>query len=760
MPGASVVLKDQQDNILKGTATAGDGSFELLAKTGNYVLEISFISYENLRIPLTISARENKNLGQITLKRSENTLNEVTVQTDAKLMSFEQDKRVYNVAKDITNVGSNAALILDNIPSVEVDIDGNVSLRGSQNVRILVDGKPSGLIGVDPANALRQFQGDLIERIEVITNPGARYDAEGEAGIINIVLKKKRDNGLNGTFEVRTGYPDNHGGSASINYRSGKWNLFGSAGINYRKNPGSGFSEQRGFGDTTYFFRRDREHTRGGLSQNLRFGADYDMGNKQALTGSFLYRGGDQDNEALLTYTDYDGNGNFVRQIERLDLENETDKTLEGDIHYEKLFDTKKHKWTIDVKYQDSDDRERSNIQEDTLGSPQSLIQRVSNVEDEQNLLFQTDYVKPVGKDGQWEMGLKANLREIINNYSVSQQDENGDFFFLEDFTNDFNYTENIYAAYLIYGNKWGDKVSYQFGVRGEHSDIRTQLLEQPTPNTKEYGNLFPSAFFTWEINSLNDLQWSYSRRISRPSFRSLLPFFGFSDNRNFFSGNPDINPEYTDSYELGHLRYWENATLYTGLYYRHRTGIVERVIQVDENGFTRIFPVNLSVQDAVGLELNYNHDIYKWWKVSASTNIYRSVTTGSFNGLDLGATNFTSQGNLTSRLEFWETNWQTSLRYRGPRNTGQGTQDPIYIVNVGVSKDILKGNGTLAFNVRDLFNSRRRRGTSFGENFENYSEFQWRARQMTLSFTYRLNQKKRSGRPSGGNRGGDEMDM
>lgn len=750
LPGASAALY-QDGELISGTTTNRNGQFELKAKPGQYELQVSFISFEPYSQKINLS-NAPLNLGTIKLQASKTALEEVTVEGEANLVEFRQDKRIYNVSKDLTTTGSNASEILNNLPSVDVDIEGNISLRGSQNVRILIDGKPSGLIGTDPATALRTLQAGMIEKVEVITNPSARYEAQGEAGIINIVLKKQREDGLNGNFEATVGNPENYGAAAGVNYRTGRMNFFTNLGFNYRNSPGGGFTNQTfTLEDTAYAFNSTREQLRGGSSATLRLGADYSLTENQTLTGTFLFRPSLGNNLVTLTYDDYDQNEVLTQTQVREDDEIETRSTLEGDLHYEKQLEGEDHKWTMDFRYQDSDDRESSTIRQYSIINVDDQFQRVSNQEDEQNILFQTDYVKPITKIRSFETGARLSVRNIINDYEVSQRNAAGVYESLDLYTNKFNYNENIYAAYAIYNDGIGKKFTYQIGLRAEYTGIETKLVRENITNPREYLNLFPSTFLTWKINKFSDLQGSYSRRISRPGFRALLPFFSFSDNRNFFSGNPNLNPEFTDSYELGYLRYLGQATVYGGFYYRHRTGVTERIRTVNDTGFTEIFPINLAVQDAYGIELTYSHPVTKWLRLNADINIYQVYNVGEFEGINYGSETFTARGRTMASFSFWKSDLQLTFNFRAPRRTAQGTTEGIYTANVGWSKDILKGDGTLTFSVRDLFNSRKRRSYSSGENFTSESEFQWRVRQVNLTFVYRLNQRKQRERRQGG---------
>ncbi len=759
IPYATVALYTSADSVLTGgTTTSENGTFELDAATGNYYVQIKFLSYQEQIIPNIELTSGNYDLGTITLTASATMLQEAEIVAERNQMELKLDKRVFTVGQDLTNTGGNAAETLDNLPSVNVDVDGNVSLRGSGNVEILINGKPSGLVGMDPANALRQIPSDMIDRVEVITNPSARYQAEGEVGIINIILKKEERKGLNGTFTANAGYPQNLGASFNLNFRREKINWFAQYGFNYRYNPGGGTTRQDyASPDTSYSFERLRDHVRGGLSHNFRAGADIFLDKTNTLTVSGLYQYGSGNNEVENRYRDFNPTGEQIEETLRKEDEIETEHTVEGSITHVKKFPGQDHKWETTVNFYSEEDVEEAELTEtsdDVNAIP--LFQETTNGEHEQNFLFQSDYVRPVGEDGRFEIGTRITHRLIENNYQVQMREEGGDWAVIDSLDNDFKYTETIYAGYLMYGNQIGN-FSYQAGVRAEYSDIGTELIKSNYNNDRDYINFFPSVHMGYKLDDLNSLQLTYSRRLSRPRFRSLLPFSNFSDNRNFYRGNPDLDPEYTDSYEAGFLRFGEKGSFLTSVYYRHRTGVIERISIVNDEGVTTMMPVNLSVQDAYGLELNISYSPYRWWSITGDFNFYRAITTGEYGGESLNADTYTWNARATTKFALdSKTDIQVSGRYRAPQITPQGRRKSIYSVDVSASRDILKGNGTIALNVRDVFNTRRYRGITEGEYFYQESDFQWRTRQVVVSFTYRLNQQK-SRRPQGG--GGESFD-
>ena len=752
------LLKASDSTLIDGGITDANGKFTVKGRPGKYIVQVQFISYVSKSFNVTLEPG-GKDLGVIKLSPDAETLEEVVITGEKSQMVMELDKRVFNVGQDLSNTGASAADILDNIPSVNVDIEGNVSLRGSGNVRVLINGKPSGLVGISSTDALRQLQGNLIERVEVVTNPSAKYEAQGNAGIINIILKKDNNDGVNGSFSANAGYPDNYGLSFNVNYRKKWMNLFANYGIDYRKSPGSGYANQIFYKeDTTYYTDIDRDRTRGGISNNFRFGSDFYLNDKNTITVAALYRISDEENETELFYTDYDINRNLVARTQRLDNELEDEENIEFSLNYTKTFSNEKHKLTADVQYRESSEVEDAEQRQGLVPLPgevfePDVFQQSLNDEFESNLLLQTDYVHPIGKNAKVEAGYRGSFRKIDNAYIVEQL-EDGEFVMLEGFTNDFNYDENIHAVYAIYGNKI-NKFSYQVGLRTEITDITTELVQDDLKNDKNYTGLFPSAHVTYELKNQNSLQASYSRRLDRPGFWSLNPFSSFTDSRNIRAGNPDLDPEYTDAYEIGYLKNWNSASLFTSFYYRHSTGVIDRIRYV-EDSITYAVPLNLNSRDAYGVEFTASKDVGKWWKLNGSANFYRSETKGQYQEQDLSNDTYTMSARVTSKMTlFGVLDYQVSGHYRAPQNSTQGRTKAFYMIDMGLSKDIFKGKGTIVLNVRDLLNSRKWRSETITEDLYQESEFQWRARQVTATFTYRLKQKKTRERGNG-ERGGD----
>lgn len=746
LPFVNVAFYQLRDSSLSaGTTSDESGRFRIELPEGEYFTRLTFLSYQGLSLPSMKLSGGEKDLGILVMTLDAEQLDAVTIEAEKAEMELHMDKRVFNVEQNMVSRGSNAAQLLDNLPSVTVDVEGNVSLRGSQNVRILVDGRPSGLVGFSSTEALRQLQSSQVERVEVITNPSARYDAEGEVGIINIVLKEEKRTGFNGSFELRTGEPANHGASANLNYRTQKSTFFGSYGAFYRRRPGTGASEQSfTYPDTSFSYDRQEEHNRGGWNQMARAGVDHKLAEKASISLSGLYRRSDGDHYTELDYLDYNEEGDLVRSVKRREDETDYDETKEVNVNFEKKYAQKDRKWTIDLKYMLSGEVEEAFIEE---RSPEigyvELDQRTFADELQELYFFQSDYIHPVGKAGKFETGVRGSIKTLDLKFTLENQLTDESWEIDNRFNNFLIYKEDIYAAYAMYGNKHHNW-SYQLGLRAEYSNISTELVETGDFNPRDYLNLFPSAHFSYELKKKTFLQFSYSRRIRRPNHWWLVPFFGFSDNRNFRSGNPDLDPQYIHSMETTLLKRNRKGSIMGSIYYRHTDNNMERIIFSDDNGFTRSLPVNLGQGNSIGLESNANLRLKKWWTVSANWNGFYETARGTYEDVLYTNETFAWTGRFNTKWNLKKLySLQSNFNYRSAANTNQGRRLPLYSWDAAASIDVLNSKGTLSFNARDILNSRKRRDIVEGANFRTESSRQWMSRSFTLTFNYRINQQK-----------------
>ena len=684
LPYATISLHNPADSALvTGGITSETGTFSFEAPTGTYYAVVNFVGYPSQMLDRVVlqSDRPATDLGAIQLRAESTSLEEVVVQGQKDFIEMTLDRRIFNVSQDPINAGRTAADILGNLPSVSIDGQGNVNLRGSSNVQILIDGKPSGLLSFNGAEGLRQLQGAMIERVEIITNPSARYQAEGMAGIINIVLKKEERRGINGSFDFTAGHPDNYGAAINLNYRRENLNFFVNYGILYFEveNPHNNRYQEFYRNDSTFITQQTNNPQQTSFSNNIQVGADYFFSETSILTTSFTNRHRKGTRNTQIEYADYLFNiGNPVGITRRFQDEEETEPNMEYALSYKKTFDKKDHELSALLSYlnnwEDSDQlyTERTFLPGGAPSGNPDRLQHSDNYETEKQLLLQADYIYPFNENGKLEAGIRNTLRDITNDFLVTEL--NGEVWApLEGLDNDFYYDENIYAAYLIISNKIG-KASYQFGLRGEYTDLTTELLQTGEVNHREYFNLFPSAHVTYDVGGKNTIQVSYSRRLHRPTYNDLTPFFTFLDNRNFASGNPDLNPEYTHAFEAGHIKHFGAGSISSALYYRHTTDNIERIRELDEEGFATTRPYNLREEDAYGAEFISSFQPIQWWKTDLNLNFYRAIIDGSNLDESFKSDTYTWFARLTSRFTLWgNTDLQLRGNYNAPQQRPQG---------------------------------------------------------------------------------------
>ncbi|MCZ2476920.1 TonB-dependent receptor [Aquirufa antheringensis] len=743
--------------LVTGTIGNEKGKFTMEVAPGVYDLLVESIGYEALKMT-NQSFTSSTNLGIITVKESNQTLNEVVVKGQKASMELNLDKRIFNVGTDLANKGATASEILGNLPSIQVDPEGAIKLRGSDNVRILIDGKPSTLAGINGSSGLQSLQGNLIDKVEIITNPSARYEAEGMAGIINIVLKKNQNQGFNGAIETTTGYPENFGGTAIVNYRKNKFNFFINYGVFYRRTPGRGSIYQEVYtGKQTNILEQRSQNNVTGLVNNVRGGADYFFNDKTILTASYIFRRTDVQRITDFNYLDYRGNVfNLYSDTYRQQDEKEAEPNGEYALTFKKSFAKKGKEFSADLRYLDYWERSDQTYTQNGKKADGSVfpelskVQKALNDEFERQWILQADYVNPIGKEAKIEMGVRTSFRNMINDYIVTEQQPSGVFTVIPGLRNVFNYKENISAAYVIFGNKM-KQFSYQFGLRAETTDIQTELEQTGEKNPRNYANLFPSAHFTYTITPDNSFQLSYSRRVRRPTYNDLSPFVTFSDNRNFFSGNPNLNPEFTNSFDLGNVRYFDKGSVSSSLYYRHTLGKIDRFRSVDTSGFAKTLPVNLSDQQSMGIEIASSYTFTKAYRADLSINAFRAITDATNINAAFKSDTYSWFVRHSSRIKLGAVDFQVRANYEAPQQTPQGTRGYIAWADFSASKDILQGNGTLSLSILDLFSSRINRYESRfleptdGSGFYTRGESQGRLTSLNLTFNYRFKTTKQA---------------
>jgi ferric enterobactin receptor len=748
------VINAIDNKLITGTLSDDKGNFKISLDYGTYIIEIESISYSKYKSEqVTLNQNiKSVDLGKFELKTSSKNLEALVVQAEKSSMEFNLDKKVFNVGKDLANSGGSASDILTNIPSVSVDPEGGIKLRGSDNVRILIDGKPSGLVSFKGGAGLQSLPANMIERVEIITNPSAKYEAEGMSGIINVILKKDKKQGFNGSIDLISGNPTNFGLGLNMNYRHKKVNLFVNYGLAYRKSPNIASIYQEVYKtDLILITEQSRNGTLAGLNNNIRGGIDYYFSEKSILTGSYLFRRSDAHRITYLDYYDYLNNlNNKIGQTFRKQDETEDEPNSEYALSYKKDFNKKNHTFSSEIRFLDNWERsdqlftQNSFLENNSINKPQTYIQTSLNDEFEKQWLFQTDYSQPLGKEGKFETGIRSSFRNMVNDFVVNQLNDSGIPVVIPNLKNYFTYKENIQAFYGILANK-NKKISYQAGLRMEFSNVITSLRDTKETYPRKYKNLFPSAHLSYSISDENALQISYSKRIRRPFYNDLSPFMTFADSRNFVAGNPNLNPECTDSYEIGHIRYFKNGSISSSLYFRNSQDKIQAIRSVDSNGFASTLPQNLKGENSFGIELAGQASITKWWKFDMNLNFFKAKIDGSNIDKEYIRETYSWSARQSSRFSLpKKIDIQVRGNFEAYQKMVQGYRLPLYFIDFSIAKEILKGKGNLNLNVLDLFNTRKIRTNINEVSFYTNAMSQFRRRQANLTLNYRINNGKK----------------
>ncbi len=775
---ANVLLYANGDStMLKGVVTNAEGRFFFRGlEFGSYDIVVDYIGHENKKIKdVTISADARRNrVGEIIIAPAANNLVEVEVKAEREMMEFALDKKVFNVDKNIAASGGNAEDVIKNIPSVTVDIDGNISLRGSENVTILVNGKPSALTGLDRRAILDQIPANTIKSIEVMTNPSAKYSPDGMAGIINIVTKNLNRKGFNLKTSLNLGTWNQIDGSIMLNYGFKKFNVFTSYnarhGTRFRK---SIRNRTTTFQDTSYQVYQLLQNTDGDRTRTnhtFKGGFDYRLNLRNTLSASVTYSLRDRSNLSLLksnSLYDYE----YFQRSNRDKVETDNGDVLEYSLNYLKTFEKEKQELLVAASYSSSSEKEIESFQEEIsdlqLNSLEQIIQGSNSQDKNSNMLFQLDYTHPLKDNKRIETGLKSTLRHIDNDYQFN------DFSFVtntwafnDEVSNRFIYDEQIHAAYVTFSDEF-KKFSYQLGLRAEQAFTTSTQATTDQAFDNDYFQIYPSAHLTYSLTKQQKFQLSYSRRVNRPRYRTLNPFANFSDPLNIRIGNPQLQPEFVNSYELGFLQFWEKGTFNSSIFYKRTEGLLSRFV-FEEDGILYRTWQNANNADSYGIELVGTYRPAKFWRMNANATFYRTVINGDNLENDLTNAGYLWMARFSNTWTVWKNlDLQLNGFYRSRGVSLQGEMQPFYSFDFGVSKSILKKKGKITFRISDIFNTRRFRINLAEDNYELDMEFRRQSRIAYIGFSYSLNPEKRKRgrgnrerRSGGGNGGGDDMDF
>jgi len=732
---ATVLIADNETKKpIKGTTTLEDGSFVLETQASNFYIEVSFIGFKSKSFGQPVTRSQTIDLGMVRLSEDTQQLEEVVVQGEISRTEFKLDKRVFNVGKDLSTTGASALEVLNNVPSVNVDIEGQISLRGSQGVQILINGKPS-VIASEQGNTLGTITADMIEKVEVITNPSAKYDAEGTSGIINIIIKKEEKKGLNGSISVNTGAPNNHSVGISLNRRTEKFNLFSQLGAGYRELPNDLENRNVDLVNNTAILSYGEEF-RNENFYNFILGTDYYINENNVLTLSGNFALEIEDQPSNTSFTSLDANEDIVSEWERTEVTDATNPKFQYELQYKKDFeDHEDHTLLFSglgnfFRKDQSSEFENSTIS----GEDNDANQQTRTDFKESVFTFKLDYTKPFSDKWTMETGAQYVLNDVSNDYEVNNL-VNGSYVNDPGLTNVFEYDQKVLGLYSTgsyEGAKWGLKM----GVRLEQTDLNTLLTNTNEANNQKYTNLFPSAHSSYKITEKISLQAGYSKRIYRPRLWDLNPFFNIRNNYSVRQGNPELLPEFTDSYELTSIYILGKTSINMGIYHRYTTDVIERVSTFEDNVNTEK-PENIGTNRATGVEFNAKYSPINWLVLNADFNYSTFAREGIFE-----ATNFDFSGDqysskLMAKLKLpADIDLEATGNYQSSYETVQGEVEDQLFMDLGVRKKLLKGKAVLSLSVRDAFASRVSESTIAQTDYYIYNRRQ-RGRFVAFGFSY-----------------------
>ncbi len=752
MEFTSVALYRSRDSsLITGSISGPDGTFTMTELPyGKFYLIANFMGYDKTYIDdILISPRQKKpDAGKIPLKPSVQQLDEVEIIADQSHVQYKIDRKVINVGQDINAATGTAADVLRNTPSVSVDIDGNVSVRGSENFTVLIDGKPTPLSGND---ALQQIPASAIRNIEIITNPSAKYDPDGMAGIINIVSKKNALKGFSGIINAKVGTGDKYSGDFLINYRNDQFSAYMGGSLRDETYRGEMYYlKEFGKGDTIHYDELDGSRNRIRTGKELKAGFDYSFNESSILgfsaeAGSHKFSSGGTQKQRLydesLSYNDY--------------LISDNISSHGGDyynlnLNYTKKFDNSGHELTSYVSFsshkgEDSDSQieypANSDFEVDESLVPKRI--RTGEVGDEFELRAQVDYTRPIGENGKLEAGYQSRIDDEVENYLFENWDPDlNEWGIIDNLSSSNDFFRNIQALYLTYGNKLGN-YQYQLGLRGEYTDRRILNAESDEQLAINRFDFFPTLHLSRSFKNEHQIMASYSRRINRPRGWYLEPFLTYMNSTTLRKGDPGLEPEYMNSFEIGYQKAFGPSFIAFEGFYKNTVNKIERIQDVYDidRRITLMTFDNISKDHSLGGELMVNYSSLKWLTLNASTSLYRYWIEGEINGnqIDTRSNNWQLRLNSTFNISS-KTRLQLMGMYLGPSVTAQGKREAFFFTSAAVRHDFFDRKLSATLQIRDILGTMKHEFTSYGPGFKSYVEFTREPRVVMLSLSYKIN--------------------
>lgn len=740
----SVKLFSQFDSaFVMGIYTDASGEFMLYQiPAGKYFAKISFLNYETKWIrDISFSMdKPDRVLGTVKLKTENATeLDVAKVTTNKKILETSFDKKVYNISEDLTSRNGTVNDVLNNIPSVEVDQDGKISLRGDGNVTILIDGRPSMMTGNSAKSFLDALPANMVERIELVTNPSAKYDPDGTTGIINIVLKKNKLRGINGNINASGATGNIFNGSTSLSMRNSRMNLYGTYSYRHYEGERNNFGEMnRYFGDSLFRLNQNRLGTDYNVGHTIKIGSDFYLKDRHVLGINITGSTGERNREGDLVNKQLNGFGTLLNQWNRVSFDPSKQKNLDVNLNYK--YDFKEDKGSISFDASQSFGIDTTGgVYEQVYMNSERTNQQLGNLENNRVTTTMLDYVRVLPKNIRIEAGLKAIIRNSNINANSQTKDSLGKF--VNDTLSSFvyKYDEQIFSSYGNFAQHLG-KFKYQAGVRIEQSYQTPNLVSQNLIYPKDFFNIFPSAFLTYTLKKDLDLTLNYSKRINRPSSETLNPFTSYSDPYNLRKGNPEVNPEFIDSYEFGIGSNKKKIAINASVFYRDSRNVIQRYRMFYPNGYAAVTYINIDRSQSFGTELIITYRPTIWWKNVISFN-GNQIKYSDDKVLQTPTTGFNWSVKYIGSVDFWKktASLQFNGKYNAPIITPQGQVQPRASLDISGEKNFKDGKWTIGFKVSDVFNSQEFRIHVDLPTIEQTSTFKQTTRRLYLNLAYKF---------------------
>ncbi len=740
LPMAGVTIEGLNIRFFEGKNTDVEGRFQWILPQGTYKIKISYVGYLDYIDTFFVGSQNNPlDLGKLSLQSKAKWLNDAVVTGQKQEMVLDVDKKIFNVENSAMTIGGTAIDVLNQLPTIDIDADGNVSLRGSTDVLIFINGRQTGAIGASPQSILQQIPASNIERVEIINNPSAKYDAEGTSGIINIILKSNKKDGWNALVTGGAGTNHKYNGSASFSSNKGKWNSTITYGFRDYTNWQNGYTYRLNFfEDTSFYVNQNSAMDRRAINHTVNGSTDYQWTKATSVSLSYLMSLSNRRSDEDVWFTFQDGNQSLLRKYLRAGQEQQNGLSGEAGLSFIHNLEGKNHRLTGSLSFSTSQKEEASEFNQDKNGINRQL-QRTDNNTFNILPVAQVDYVRPFFQKATFETGVKSTLRDVddyfysdtFNFSSEMMEDHKG-------LTNNFVYREWVNASYVSFASPF-KYFSIKAGLRAEHTQINGEQRLGNIPVINDYLSFFPSVFLSKELTKQSSVQLGYSRRIKRPWLGALNPFPEQTDPFNLRIGNPFLNPEFIDAYELTYFARKRADFLSVTTYYRQVNGVMQRVRWVNSEGVATMSWYNLDVSQNAGLE-GVLKKSFRYVNATLNLNFFRDQVSGFAQNTDLSAVNYSWNGKLLANTKLHSTlDLQASYFYRGRMTYVQGEIEPMHALDIGLKWTVLDKNGTVSLNLTDMFNTKEFALANYGVNFESNMLRKWETRILTINFSYKL---------------------